>query len=193
MATMRIIAGEFGGRTLKTTSAPGYRPATSKVRQAVFSMLESRGVYWPETRVLDLFAGSGALTFEALSRGAEEGWFVEMNPKAAALIGENAERLGIASQRYRVLADDMRNVVGKRAAEPFDLVFIDPPYGFNFLSPALSAVLRNGWLAEGGFVCAEVEAKLPLPPETEHPDLECIANRAYGQTRILLWTGTESA
>lgn len=189
---MRIISGEYGGRSLKTTEGPGYRPATSKVRQAVFSMLESRGLYWPDVRVLDLFAGSGALTFEALSRGAEEGWFVEMNKKAASLITENAVKLGIEPKRYRVFAEDMKNVVNKPARVPFDLVFIDPPYGFNFLTPALTAVLRFGWLAEGGFICAEVESKLPLPPEAEHPELELIANRAYGQTRILLWTTREN-
>lgn len=155
-------------------------------------MLESRGLYWPDVRVLDLFAGSGALTFEALSRGAEEGWFVEMNKKAASLITENAVKLGIEPKRYRVFAEDMKNVVNKPARVPFDLVFIDPPYGFNFLTPALTAVLRFGWLAEGGFICAEVESKLPLPPEAEHPELELIANRAYGQTRILLWTTREN-
>ncbi len=190
---MRIIAGEYGGRSLKTTTGPGYRPATSKVREAVFSMLEARGLYWPDIRVLDLFAGSGSLTFEALSRGAAEGWFVEMNKKAAALITENAVALGVAPHRYRVFAEDMRNVLAKRPTEPFDLIFIDPPYGFNHLTPALKAVLRTGWLAAGGFVCAEVESKLALPAEADHPDLELLANRAYGQTRILLWTTRESA
>ena len=189
---MRIISGEYRGRVLKTTSAPGYRPATSKVRQAVFSMLESRGVYWPESRVLDLFAGSGSLAFEALSRGAEQTWFVEMNKTAAKLITENAEKIGIPSHRYRVIADDLFKVISRRAAEPFDVIFIDPPYGKNFLTPAMKAVLRNGWLAEGGIICAEVEAKLALPPEADHSELELIANKAYGQTRILIWTTGEN-
>lgn len=185
---MRIIAGEYKGRVLKTTSAPGYRPATSRVRQALFSMLEARGVYWPECRILDLFAGSGSLAFEALSRGAEEAWFVEMNKTAAKLINENAQKIGIPSNRYRVMAEDLFKVISRRPAEPFDVIFIDPPYGKNFLTPALKAVLRNGWLAEGGIISAEVESKLALPPEAEHDELELIANKAYGQTRILLWT-----
>jgi 16S rRNA (guanine966-N2)-methyltransferase len=110
---MRIIAGEYRGRVLKTTSAPGYRPATSKVRQAVFSMLEARGVYWPECRVLDLFAGRGSLAFEALSRGAEEVLFVEMNKTAAKLINENAQKIGIPSSRYKVLAEDLFKVISR--------------------------------------------------------------------------------
>lgn len=69
---MRIIAGALGGRNLKTVEGPGYRPATAKVREAIFSMLSSRGVVWSGLRVLDLFAGSGSLSFEALSRGAQE-------------------------------------------------------------------------------------------------------------------------
>jgi len=124
---MRIIAGEYRGRVLKTTSAPGYRPATSKVRQALFSMLEARGVYWPECRILDLFAGSGSLAFEALSRGAEEAWFVEMNKTAAKLINENAQKIGIPSKRNRLMAEDCFKVISRPPAKPFAVIFFDPP------------------------------------------------------------------
>ena len=83
---MRIIAGALGGRNLKTVEGPGYRPATAKVREAIFSMLSSRGVVWSGLRVLDLFAGSGGIGIEALSRGAGFAVFVEQNPKAAEII-----------------------------------------------------------------------------------------------------------
>lgn len=189
---MRIIAGEYGGRVLKTAEGPGYRPAMSRVREALFSMLESRGVVWPGLRVLDLFAGSGSLAFEALSRGAAEAWFVESSPKAAALIGKNAEALGIARDRWQVVQEDCARVLARRARGSFDVVFIDPPYGEGQLSPALRSAVRNGWLADGALVAAEVEARLPLDPERENEALVPIADRTYGQTRIVVWTTREN-
>lgn len=185
---MRILSGEWRGRSLKTTTGPGYRPAMGKVRQALFSMLEARDVYWPETRVLDVFAGSGSLGFEALSRGAAFVAFVESNPKAAALINENADKFGLDMGRYAVLGDEARSVLGKRCREPYSVVFIDPPYGRDLLTPALRAVMRNGWLAPGGIINAELEGRLAFAPEEAHPDLTCIMDRKYGQTRVVLWS-----
>lgn len=185
---MRIIAGEYRGRQLKTTVGPGYRPAMGKVRGALFSMLESRGVIWAGARVLDLFAGSGSLGFEALSRGAQEVCFVESLPRAAALIRENAEKLGVAPQRIHVLADEVGKVLGKRSLAPYDVIFIDPPYEKNLMSPAIKAILRNGWLKEDGILNAEVEGGLKFDPEKEHPGLQVLADRKYGQTRLVLWS-----
>ena len=98
---MRIIAGALGGRNLKTVEGPGYRPATAKVREAIFSMLSSRGVVWSGLRVLDLFAGSGSLSFEALSRGAQEVCLVEREPKVVQCLNQNVEALDV-SDRCRV-------------------------------------------------------------------------------------------
>lgn len=186
--TMRIIAGEYRGRALKTTTGPGYRPAMGKVRGALFSMLEARGVTWPQTRVLDLFAGSGSLGFEALSRGAAQVTFVESLPRAAALIRENAARLGVAPERFQVLTEEVGKVLGRRPYAVFDLIFIDPPYGKNLMTPAVKAALRQGWLAKDGIINAEVEGGLKFDPGKEHPDLEVAADRHYGQTRLVLWS-----
>lgn len=185
---MRIIAGELRGRNLKTTAGPGYRPAMGKVRQALFSMLEARGIIWPDTRVLDLFAGSGSLGFEALSRGAAYVEFVEASAKAAALIEANAQTFAIDPERYRVRKDEVRPVLAKRCPAPFTVVFIDPPYGKDLLKPSVVSLLRGDWLAEGGILNAEVEDRLVFDPETLNPELTCIADRAYGQTRVVLWT-----
>lgn len=185
---MRIIAGALRGRPLKTTSGPGYRPAMGKVRQALFSMLEARGVRWEECRVLDLFAGSGSLGFEALSRGAAYVLFVEAARKAAHLIEENARTFNLDPARYAVRAEEARQVLGKRCDTPFQIVFIDPPYGKHLLSPSLQAVMRNKWLAEEGIINAELEGRLPFSPKEAYPDLVCIGDRAYGQTRVVLWT-----
>lgn len=186
---MRVIAGEYGGRSIRTVEGPGYRPATAKVRQAVFSMLEARGLVWEGCRVLDLFAGSGSLGIEALSRGAAEAWFLDKNPQAVAALRATLAELKVSPQRFRVLPGDLLKALAKPTTRPFDLVFIDPPYGLDLLPPALEKAARRGWLAEDALVLAEVEARcdfagrIPaqLIPQTD---------RLYGQTRILLWQNT---
>lgn len=183
---MRIIAGAYKGRELRTVDGPGYRPAMGKVREALFSLLEARGVVWGATRVLDLFAGSGSLGFEAVSRGAPEAVFVEKDAKAAACLSKNAERLG-CRERCRVLAEDVLRVTARRATQPFGVIFVDPPYGQSLFAPALKNLLRQGWLAEDGFLTAEVEKNLPLKPEAQ-AGLVLDTERMYGQTRILVWT-----
>lgn len=189
---MRIISGEFGGRVLKTVkSAAGYRPATSKVRQSIFSMLEARGLSWQGLRVVDMFAGSGSLGIEALSRGADEAWFIEKNKQAAGLIRENLDMLGVDRPRFKVLSRDLFSMLSRPPEKPFGLVFIDPPYGKDMLLPALEKALKNKWMARDGLVLAEVEVHLPLPAGIMN--LELLTDRTFGQTRILLWrnqTGT---
>lgn len=182
---MRIIAGEYRGRRIRTTEGPGYRPATGKVRESLFSMLESIGVEWGLTRVADIFAGSGSLGIEALSRGAQHAVFVEKAVQAASLIRSNLESLGVERERASVVkADALRWLAG--SCGPFGLVFIDPPYGKDLLPPALALLLDKGGLGQGGIVCVEVEVGLALdnPP---HRDLVLLRDKLYGQTRICIW------
>ncbi|SNR60083.1 16S rRNA (guanine966-N2)-methyltransferase [Humidesulfovibrio mexicanus] len=183
---MRIISGEYGGRSIRTVEGPGYRPATAKVRQAVFSMLEARGVLWPGSRVLDLFAGSGSLALEALSRGADEAWFLDKNPRAVSAIKATLAELGVRPSRARVLAADLLKALAREAPAPFDIVFVDPPYGLDLLPPAMEKAVRGGWIAEGGLVLAEVEARCDFADRLP-AELIPQADRLYGQTRILLW------
>jgi 16S rRNA (guanine966-N2)-methyltransferase len=182
---VRIIAGEYRGRSIRTTEGPGYRPATGKVRESLFSMLESLGADWSGTRVADIFAGSGSLGIEALSRGALGAVFVEKAAQAASLIRFNLEALGVQRQRYAVVKSDaLRWLDGERG--PFGLVFIDPPYGKDLLLPALGLLLDRQSLAADGLICAEVEAGLAFdnPPR---PDLVLLRDKLYGQTRICIW------
>lgn len=183
---MRIIAGEYGGRSIRTAEGPGYRPATAKVRQAVFSMLEARGVAWPGLRVLDLFAGSGSLGLEALSRGADVAWFVDKSARAVAALKGSLQDLRVPAQRFRLLQADLLKVLSRPPDAPFDLVFIDPPYGLDLLPPALAKAVAGGWIAPEGFVLAEVEDRLDLSASVP-PQLIPQTDRLYGQTRILLW------
>ena len=172
---MRIIAGALGGRNLKTVEGPGYRPATAKVREAIFSMLSSRGVVWSGLRVLDLFAGSGSLSFEALSRGAQEVCLVEREPKVVQCLNQNVEAL---------------RFLRGRAYQPYDVIFADPPYGENRLVPTLKAIMKGGWLAPDGYLLAEIEGLLRFDAAAAHEELELEIDRNYGQTRIILWHKT---
>ncbi len=183
---MKIISGEYGGRTLKTITGEGYRPAMAKVRKALFSMLEARGIRWSACRVLDLFAGSGSCGFEALSRGAQEVWFIENNSKAVRTIGGNADLLGVDETRRQILHQGVDAFLRIPPARPFEVVLVDPPYGKNAINPTIGALLRHHWLAERALIVAEVEAAVKDLPEVDS-SLELLVNRTYGQTRILIW------
>lgn len=176
---------------MRTTVGDGYRPATGKVREALFSMLESRGLVWNNLAVLDLFAGSGSLGFECLSRGARSVLFVETNPKATALIDKTANDLAVEPVNYSIRQDQVAKVLGRRPAGKFGLVFIDPPYAENTVQATLKLLLKNNWLEPGALVTAEVETKpqtgLPLDPEAINNELTVLVDRAYGQTRVVIW------
>jgi 16S rRNA (guanine966-N2)-methyltransferase len=190
---MRIIAGEFRGRTLRTVDGTGYRPATGRVREALFSMLEARGLAWPECSVLDLFAGSGSLAFESASRGARRICLVENSARAVQCLERNAVSLGLVAPRSRIMREDALRLLARRnrrkQAEPeerFDVVFLDPPYGMNLVLAALQALVRGQWLAPDAFVLAEAEVQARIG-EAAQEGLTCLGARAYGQTQILLW------
>lgn len=158
-----------------------------KVREALFSMLEARGLDWPSARVLDVFAGSGSLGFEAVSRGAAEVCFVESAPYAAKVIASNAALLGLGPDRVKLLQSEAAKALARGTNRPYDVVFIDPPYALDALGNTLSALLGRAWVRPGSLINAEVEAKRPFDPEKAHPDLALVADRTYGQTRVILW------
>jgi len=182
---MRILAGAFKGRVLPTLEAEGCRPAMAMVREALFSMLEARGQAMPEALVLDVFAGTGSLGLEALSRGAAFACFLERNKTLARRLAENCRALGLAGNRFKVAAGDALKTLARPPLAPFDVVFVDPPYGLDLLAPTLDLLASKGWLAEDAMVVAEVESRLTVT--TWPAAFEPQADRTYGQTRILLW------
>lgn len=184
---MRICGGELRGRSIRTLpEAQGYRPATARVREAVFNMLTARGVRFAGCRVADLFAGSGSLGIEALSRGAVFALFVDKNRRAAELITRNLRELGVEPGRWAVLCADLLSLAKKPPrGGGCDIIFIDPPYGQNLLGPALDMARTDPWLRPGGLLLAETEASLGPAPEV--PGLDLDVDRTYGQTRITLW------
>ncbi len=193
--SMRVIAGRFGGRRITVMEAAGLRPATGRVREALFSMLAAREIFFPGARVLDLFAGAGSVGIEALSRGAGECVFVEKNPAVARVLRENLRALGLSPAEARVVEADVARALPRlgQKERPFDLVAVDPPYGFGLVPPTLAAVVAQGLLAPGGALVAEIESTAALAATDVPAGLELVADRAYGQTRIILWTPCETA
>lgn len=178
---MRIIAGELGGRLLKSARGEGLRPAMGRTREALFSMLAARGIDWSGARVLDVYAGSGSLAFEAISRGAPSAVLVESADNAVRCLRENITALGLQDRASIVRGDALRFLRRTRMT-PVGLAFLDPPYGKNLIAPSLALLVPH--LAPGAFVAAEIEKEAdPGAPD----DLEPAAERFFGRTRVCLW------
>ncbi|MGD0981887.1 MAG: 16S rRNA (guanine(966)-N(2))-methyltransferase RsmD [Solirubrobacteraceae bacterium] len=169
---MRVVGGEYGGRRLEAPRGRATRPTSERTREAVFSMLgDINGA-----RVLDLFAGSGALGIEALSRGAAHATFVDRARPAIAAITRNLEQLGLR-ERAQITQLDVRVLEPHSAS--YDLVFVDPPYGeATDLGPLLERELP-AQLAPGGRVVSESDRRAPL-----ELGLPTIRERRYGDTLI---------
>ncbi len=187
---MRIIAGEFKGRRLVTPDNNDIRPTSDKVREAVFSILMN-DIYG--AKCLDLFAGTGGVGLEALSRGASQCVFSDSSRDAVRIINENIKRCG-AGERARIITGDYRKVLGS-LREKFDLIFLDPPYRAGLTESCLGMVGSLDLLASAGIIVAEREAGVSLPDEL------CgfikIKTRKYGKTGVDFFrrdggTGTEA-
>ena len=173
---MRIIAGEWRGRSIEAPPGMATRPTADRVRETLFSMVASRLGSFEGLRVADLFAGSGALGLEALSRGAVSATFVESDPQAGAVIRRNAEKLGAS---FQVLAG---SALALPRSDPFDLVFADPPYAAGSGSPVVAAVAKACWLAPGGWMSVETSRDDSVDPG----DLIVEATRDVGRARLTL-------
>jgi 16S rRNA (guanine966-N2)-methyltransferase len=158
---MRIIAGDCKGRQLKAPTWEGVRPTSDKLRETLFNIVAPRVA---GAAVLDVFAGTGAIGLEALSRGAATAVFIEHDRRAAALIHENADRCGVANRCVIIRDTADRALGGALPAEPFDLIVLDPPYGFEPLAETLRAARRH--LAADGLLILEHAGRL-TPPHVE--------------------------
>ncbi|MEU6784409.1 16S rRNA (guanine(966)-N(2))-methyltransferase RsmD [Nonomuraea angiospora] len=154
----RIIAGSAGGRRLAVPPGRGTRPTSDRAREGIFLTLDS--LYGlTGSRLLDLYAGSGAIGLEALSRGAKEAVLVESDPKAVRTIKANVQSLGLDGAR--VIADKVERVLGNPPAEPYDIVFADPPYAVSDeeVRRTLESLRDNGWLLDEALVAFERESR----------------------------------
>lgn len=177
---MRVITGTARGVKLAAPEGYDTRPTTERVKESVFSAIqfEIEG-----RRVLDLFAGSGQLGIEALSRGAVSAVFVDSDKRAVALIRENLKKTRLSDHGSVVQADYLSYLA--RCREKFDLIFLDPPYAENFLEKALKLIYEFDILTSGGIIIAEHSAGKPLTPELD--GYERSREYGFGQAAVTIF------
>jgi 16S rRNA (guanine966-N2)-methyltransferase len=172
--SVRIIGGIWRGRRIQFPDLPSLRPTPDRVRETLFNWLQHSIA---GTRCLDLFAGSGALGLEALSRGARELVFVEQAPSAAHQLRDQLTRLGAAASGRVIEVGAARFL--RTPAEPFDLVFLDPPFGQNALAEYVPLLAAGAWLRPGGYVYLENERAAGAPGLP--PDWELVKSKSAGE------------
>jgi 16S rRNA (guanine966-N2)-methyltransferase len=173
---MRVISGKWRGRALKAPAGESTRPTSDRAREAIFSMLTSRLGTFEDLDVLDLFAGTGALGIEALSRGAGTACFIDNDAAAVKAIRANLAAMGATGD---VRQSPVASIGG--APRAHHLVFLDPPYGLGLADPALSHLHERGWIAPGALVSVETAAADPLTC-----DWERVVERRFGKARVRL-------
>ncbi|RUO41936.1 16S rRNA (guanine(966)-N(2))-methyltransferase RsmD [Pseudidiomarina aestuarii] len=153
--SLRIIGGQLRGRKLSIANVPGLRPTTDRIRETVFNWLQFE---FTDAQVLDCFAGSGALGFEALSRGAQLVILVEQDRQATQLLNDHARTLSAAcSGRALVQPGDVLDFLTTPPAEPMDIVFVDPPFRLDLVDRTVALLDQNQWVHEGSWVYIETE------------------------------------
>jgi 16S rRNA (guanine966-N2)-methyltransferase len=183
---LKVAGGRHRGRSIATPEGDTTRPTSSRARESLFNILMHAS--WSDdgtsplidARVLDAFAGSGALGIEALSRGAAHATFLDNDATAIKLIGENLRKLGEASAAKVIRADAMRPPPSREAC---DLVFLDPPYRSGQAAPALAALAEAGWLKVAAIATVEIASTEDLLPPT---GFETIDERRYGAAKIVI-------
>ncbi|WP_336294521.1 16S rRNA (guanine(966)-N(2))-methyltransferase RsmD [Bartonella sp. CB169] len=178
---MRVVGGKFAGRVLFSPVGQSIRPTSDRTRESLFNILASREEqFWVNKRILDLFAGTGALGIEALSRGARAAVFVENSVEGRALLQKNIEVFALQSIG-RILRRDATKLGNIGTMLPFDVIYADPPYGYCLGERAFVEALRGGWAkADTLFILEEKKDTIIDLPDTFYLDDE----RVYGETAI---------
>ena len=176
---MRIISGSRRGHKLFEFEGQDVRPTTDRVKESIFNLIQS---YVPDARVLDMFAGRGALSFEAISRGARSAVLVDCDKNSVALIKKNIKALGFENT-CTVLERSCFDYI-KAPSEHFDIVFLDPPYNKGFIEPALSAISDGNILSDEGIIVLESDN---TDFKSDFDGLEMIKQKRYGRTFITIY------
>ena len=171
---MRIISGKYKGKKLKGFNIEGTRPTMDRVKESLFGMIQN---YIPNSVVLDLFAGSGALGLEAVSNGAKRCFLIDNNIDAIRTIKENSQ---IFEEKLDIINTDYKKFL-KTTEEKFDIIFLDPPYKEKQLDTSLRIIEERGLLNENGIVICEYEIGEP------HTNLELIKEKSYGPKKIKIY------
>ena len=185
---MRIVSGKYKGRKLIAPEGQHVRPTTDRVRESIFNILSHGLVEIEGAHVLDLFAGSGALGLEALSRGAAFVQFIDNDTRSRGAIRQNIEALD-AGGSTKLMKRDATNLGDRflKRGAPNDLVFLDPPYGKNLAVPALKSAINGGWLAPSAIIVLECGQD----EEPDLPEFSLEDERVYGDTKVLFMSHTE--
>jgi 16S rRNA (guanine966-N2)-methyltransferase len=187
---MRIVAGEWGGRQLVAPKGRGVRPTLERVREAIFDVLQARV---PKSKVLDLFAGSGAFGLEAMSRGARHVVWCDVEQRSIDAVRDNGRRLGARMPPNTVLCMDATDAIArlKAAGETFDIVFVDPPWESGFYDETLLALALSGIVAPGAVVVVEHARRFDVSPVFGHLVRDRV--RQYGDTCVSYFRRPEEA
>ncbi len=183
---MRIVGGKFRGKALAGPSSDATRPTSDRVRESIFNIL-AHGVAhftFEDARVMDLFAGTGALGLEAISRGAKFCLFVEVDAQARGVIRTNAEVCNVTGQ-CKIWRRDATDLGPAAPQSPYNLVFADPPYGKGLGEKALMSLVAGGWLAEGAVVVLEEAEKTQI---ASIDGLAVLDHRVYGDTQVRIFS-----
>ncbi|HEY7004998.1 MAG TPA: 16S rRNA (guanine(966)-N(2))-methyltransferase RsmD [Sphingomicrobium sp.] len=179
---MRVVGGRLKGRSLASPSSRDIRPTADRLRESVFNILvHAYDDPLEGARVLDLFAGTGALGIEAVSRGAAFALFVDNGAEARALLRNNVEALALGGVT-KVYRRDATNLGPAHPIEPFSLVFLDPPYGRGLAETALASLRDGGWLMPGALIVVEEAKAAAFAPPEGYEELE---RRAYDDTEFV--------
>ncbi len=176
--SMRIIAGSKRGYKLFDFSGQDIRPTTDRVKESMFNLIQD---FIPESCVLDLFGGSGALTFEAMSRGAKAGTIVDIDKNSIAVINKNMDALGFSN--VKVLNCDALNFI-KTTKDKFSVIFLDPPYNRGFIAPIIEGIVEKDLLTDDGIIVLESDFS------DEHSDfrgLSILKQRKYGRSFVTVY------
>ncbi len=181
---MRIITGSARGTKLISLEGESTRPTSERAKEALFSMIqfEIEG-----RRVLDLYAGSGQLGLEALSRGAAFCMFVDQNPEAIAIVKKNAEKTKLADKCRTIISDSCNYVRKCAGGEKYNIILVDPPYASGLIVPTLERIIASDILADGGIVFCETDKEDPFENGRdifEHFDIR--KNGSYGKIKMFL-------
>ena len=178
---MRIVGGEFRGRSLATPKSNDIRPTADRTRESLFNILSHA---YPQaidgTRMMDVFAGTGAVGLEAASRGCRHVLFVESSVEGRGLLWENIDALGLHG-RTRILRRDATDLGTVGNLEPFNMLFADPPYGKSLGEKAMEAAAKGGWLVPGAIAVLEERSDVAVSVDPSYVFLE---DRIFGDTKV---------
>lgn len=180
MVFMRVVAGQFGGRPLKTLAGQTTRPTTDKVKGAMFNMI---GPYFEGGRVLDLYSGSGSLAIEAISRGAAQAVLVEKDRRAQAIIQENI-KMTKEESRFNLLKMESRQAIELLTGQ-FDMVFLDPPYAKEQIVADIEALEERGLLSDEVLLVCETDKAVSLPEEISNFGIW--KEKIYGISKVTVY------